>query len=131
MPSMCELTESIKRFVLTSIDSVPHLEAILLLHYDPEKEWNSFMMSQTLYISEKRAHEILDDLCANQLAAKQEHAQFYRYEPLSTDLKEKIDQLADIYAKHLIEVTNLLHSKTHKQARQFGDAFKWPEEKDQ
>ena len=36
-----------------------------------------------------------------------------------------IDQLAEIYAKNLVEVTNLIHSKIGKRAQQFADAFKW------
>ena len=39
-----------------------------------------------------------------------------------------IDRLAEVYYQHLVEVTNLIHSKTSKKAQQFADAFKWRKE---
>lgn len=122
------IPETIQRFILTSVDSIPHLEAILLLRYDPQKEWNAKMVAQSLFINEKQAETILDNLCSSQIASH--HAGFYRYDPVPIGLKEKIDEMAHIYAKNLIEVTNLVHSKTLKQAQQFGDAFKWDQGKD-
>lgn len=115
--------EHIKRFILTSIDSVPHWEAILLLRYDQEMVWDAKTIAQTLYISEKKACKILDDLCASHFIIKK-NTHFYHYKPSSLELKNTIDQLADIYAKNLIEVTNLIHSKTDKQAHAIVDKNK-------
>lgn len=121
----------IKRFILRSIDSVPHLEAILLLRFDTRIEWNAAMMAHNLYISEKRADEILVDLSTSGFASvKRGDTVTYRYNPVSLELEKIMDQLAGIYAKNLIEVTNLIHSKINKQAQNFGDAFKWQNEKD-
>jgi hypothetical protein len=39
-------------------------------------------------------------------------------------LRERIDALADLYAKHLVEVTLLIHSTLDRKAQQFADAFK-------
>jgi hypothetical protein len=36
-----------------------------------------------------------------------------------------LDRLAGIYARNLVDVTNLIHSKTSRKAQQFADAFKW------
>ncbi|MCR4338001.1 MAG: hypothetical protein NUV91_09385 [Candidatus Omnitrophica bacterium] len=124
------IPEDIKRFILRSIDSVPHLEAILLLRYDPKIEWDGTTMAQRLYISEKKATELLTDLCAAGFASKEKDGFMYFYNPISSELKELINRLAEIYTKNLIEVTNLIHSKTNKQAQTFGDAFKWQKEKD-
>jgi hypothetical protein len=123
------ITEHLKRFILTSIDSVPHLEAILLLRYDLQKSWDAKVIAQTLYISEKKACDVLDDLCASRLIVKE--VDTYHYNPSSPDIKKTLDELADIYAKNLIEVTHLIHAKTDRQAQQFGDAFKWLNGKDQ
>jgi hypothetical protein len=117
------LSEDTKRFILTSIDSVPHLEAILLLRQDPD-QWDAKKIAQTLYITEKRADEILADLCSSQFVSKIDSSR-YHYQPVSKELRQRVDDLADSYCHHLIEVTNLIHSKTNKQAQQFGDAFKW------
>lgn len=121
----------IKRFILTSIDSVPHLEAILLLRQDPDIEWDAKMMAPRLYISENKTRELLADLnTAGFAVLKNQSTLSYQYGPLNNELKEMVSKLCYIYAKHLIEVTNLIHTKTGRQAQQFGDAFKWQKEKE-
>jgi hypothetical protein len=52
-------------------------------------------------------------------------AHCYRYQPASEELRGKIDQLADLYARHLVDVTLLIHSSLDRKAQQFADAFKW------
>lgn len=125
------IPEDIQRFILRNIDSVPHLEALLLLRYDPKAEWDAKMMAQSLYIGEAKAAEVLADLCASGIAVVQNVAKaVYSYKPTSTELKLTLDRLAEVYAKNLIEVTNLIHSKTGKKAQEFGDAFRWQNEKE-
>jgi hypothetical protein len=124
---------SIRRFILTSIDSVPHLEAVLLLSYDAGIEWDAKMMSQRLYLAEKKAAELLSDLAIAgfAIAKGDEGNPLYSYHPATPELREALAQLNQVYAKNLIEVTNLIHSKISKQAQKFGDAFKWKNERGQ
>jgi hypothetical protein len=125
------IPENIRRFILTSINSVPHLEAVLLLRSDPHAAWDAKMMAQGLFVSEKKANELLMDLCAaGFLITKDNTDTLYCYQPRSHELSDIINQLSEIYSKNLIEVTNLIHSNTNKQAQKFGDAFKWQNKKD-
>ena len=120
------IPEDVRRFILTSITSVPHLEALLLLRSAPQQSWDGQTVAQRLYISEKAAKELLADLCAAGFLIVTERApSLYRYHPHSDELREMINRLADAYAKNLVEVTNLIHSKTGRKAQQFADAFKW------
>lgn len=125
------IPEDIQRFILRSIDSIPHLEAILLLRFDPAKEWDAKMVSQNLYISEKKASQVLKDLCNSGFIALKEGSKLlYFYHPISKELKQTLDKLTEIYTTHLIEVTNLIHSNSTRQAQTFGDAFKWNKEEE-
>jgi hypothetical protein len=130
MENQDAIPADIRRFILTSIDSVPHLEAILLLCCDPKTPWDAKMMAQSLYISEKKAEEILGNLAASGFTTptSQETPATYQFKPASPALQEILTRLRDIYAKNLVEVTNLIHSKTSKQAQELGDAFKWQKE---
>ena len=120
------IPEDIRRFILTSIPSVPYLEAMLLLRNEPAQSWDSKKVAQRLYISEKAAGELLSDLhTAGVVVVTAHKAPFYRYHPSSDELQQMINQLAEAYAKNLVEVTNLIHSKTGKKAQHFADAFKW------
>lgn len=119
------IPEDIRRFVLTSIPSVPHLEALLLLRGAPGP-WTTAAVAERLYLGEKPASGLLDDLCQSGMASVSAEAPpLYRYQPVSEVLRTTIDSLADFYARHLVEVTHLIHSRHDRKAQQFADAFKW------
>jgi hypothetical protein len=118
------ISEEARRFILTSIASVPHLEAILLLRSETGA-WDSTRAAQRLYVSDKTAEQLLSDLyAAGILSMDQQETPLYRYAPSSDDLRQMIDLVAAAYAKNIVEVTNLIHSSTSKKAQQFADAFK-------
>ena len=122
------IPEDVRRFVLTSIPSVPFLEALLLMRADPVQTWRRDTLARRLYVREKTAEELLADLCTAGIAVHCQEpggADGYRYAPADAGLRERIDRLADLYATHLVEVTHLIHSSLDRKAQQFADAFKW------
>ena len=119
------IPEDLRRFVLTSIPSVPFLEALLLMRADPDRAWRRDTLARRLYVREKTAEDLLADLCTARIAVPCQDAEAYRYAPADAGLRERIDRLADLYATHLVEVTHLIHSSLDRKAQQFADAFKW------
>ena len=121
------IPEELRRFVLTSVPSVPFLEALLLLRADPAQQWHTDTLARRLYIRDKVASDLLDDLCKAGMAAPCDPPQAgcYSYHPSSAALRERVDQLANLYSKHLVEITLLIHSTLDRKAQQFADAFKW------
>jgi hypothetical protein len=120
-----QIPEDVRRFILTSIPSVPYLEAMLLLRDESGRAWDSKRVAQRLYMSEKAAAELLSELHAAQiLSVEEERAPAYRYQPAADDLRQMIDRLAAAYATNLVDVSTLIHSKTSKKAQYFADAFK-------
>lgn len=121
------IPEEIRRFVLTSIPSVPHLEALLLLRADVSQPWRPDLLAARLYVTDKVAAGLLDDLYRAGMTAEiasGSESPSYRYQP-SEHLRATIDTLADLYARQLVEITHLIHSKLDRKAQQFADAFKW------
>ncbi|MGZ8293292.1 MAG: hypothetical protein ACXWVG_09630 [Telluria sp.] len=121
------IPEDIRRFVLTSIPSVPHLEALLLLRGAGDA-WDHAVLAERLYIGEKAAAALMEELCrAGMCAVETSGAGVprYRYHPSSDFLRTTIDSLAEFYARHLVEITHLIHSRLDRKAQQFADAFKW------
>lgn len=120
------IPEDLRRFILTSVPSVPFLEALLLLRADPAQQWSREMLAGRLYTSERTAEALLDELCRSGMAracpAPQERC--YCYAPGSEALRERVDGLAELYARHLVDVTNLIHSTLDRKAQQFADAFR-------
>lgn len=120
------ISDDIRRFILTSVVSVPYLEAMLLLRNDSQRTWDANGVAGRLYISEQRAVELLQQLVASgtiRLIDPDEMA--YRYSPVSEELRDLISRLAAIYGKELIAVTQLIHSRPGTQAQHFADAFRF------
>lgn len=114
------IPDDVRRFVLTSISSVPHLEALLLLRASPEP-WPLVKVAQRLYISDKAAEKLLADLCASGLLVCVSDS--YRYAPETALMEETVDNVARAYSQNLVAMTNLIHSSVERKAHQFADAF--------
>jgi hypothetical protein len=121
------VTDDVRRFVLTSVPSVPYLEALLLLRSGPDEAWNAFQVASRLYIGEAQA---LDQLQALQVAgiASRTPEGLFQYAPGTPELRALLDLLAATYATNLVGVTELIHSRIDKRALQFADAFRWKKE---
>jgi hypothetical protein len=121
------IPEDLRRFVLTSIPSVPFLEALLLMRAHPAQPWSRDSLARRLYVRDKVAEGLLAELVRSGMAAPcpELGADAYCYRPREDALRERIDRLADLYATHLVEVTHLIHSSLDRKAQQFADAFKW------
>lgn len=120
------MPEDVRRFILTSVPSVPYLEAMMLLRADPESQWGAQEVAQRLYVSERAANDVLAQLRASGVLEVSGHGTLrYRYSPVSEELREIIDRLAAVYATHIVEVTNLIHSSVDRKAQQFSNAFDW------
>lgn len=123
------IPDDVKRFILTSIPSIPHLEALLLLRNNENLSWSSADVARRIYISEKAAHGLLQELlAAGFVSDSASEGQQYRYAPASDELREMIGRLGQSYSRNLVDVTELVHSKINKRAKQFADAFIWRKE---
>jgi hypothetical protein len=121
-----DLPDDVRRFILTSVPSVPHLEAILLLRGEPAAPWNAAAVARRLYLAEANAAGLLRDLAAAGIAsAEPEASQAFRYRPTTPELASMLDAVARAYSANLVGVTDLIHSRVDKRAQQFADAFRW------
>ena len=115
------IPEDLRDFILRHIDSIAQLEALLLLRRNPEETWTAEASAKRLYISEADATNVLDRLCADGLLRCSEN--LYHFAGQSNEQRQMVDRLADTYSRHLIQVTNLIHTKP-RRLREFADAFK-------
>ncbi|MBA2409910.1 MAG: hypothetical protein H0V62_09115 [Gammaproteobacteria bacterium] len=112
-------------FVLQTLDSVAQLEALLLLRDHRAEEWSADMVAARLYIRAEETLSWLERLCGNGLLTSNSGSPLlYRYQPRSTALEQTVDRLVDVYAKQLVPVTHLIHSKPRTRVQEFADAFK-------
>lgn len=122
MSKESKIPDEVRRFILTSIPSVPYLEAALFFRGQRDLEHTSAEAARALYIQPRAADELLTRLCeAGVLAC--EDGQF-RY-AAEAALDQALGRLAASYATDLVEVTKLIHDATQQHARRFADAFRW------
>jgi DNA-binding Lrp family transcriptional regulator len=108
-------------FILTYIDSVGLVEALLLLRRNPNRRWLPSEVGTRLYVSESEARNLLERLREDGLVDGVEDAFFYRQQEAA--LEDAVRQLDESYQKQLVAVTRIIHSKP-RRIREFANAFR-------
>jgi hypothetical protein len=120
----------VDRFILTSIHSVPHLEALLLLWQNPSEQWTVDGVSKRLWIDHEATRSILNDLARNQfvnvIVGDMEQYTF------RTDLGNDwiLRGVAEIYRQEMIRISTMIHAKPSSAVRAFARAFRFTKEKE-
>lgn len=119
------LPEDLRRFILTSIPSVPFVEAMLIFRESRGAAVSDELIAKRLYMAEKAAAEVVQQLRgAGVIEAAGTDPISHRYKPVSPELVSMLELLASYYRSNLVDVTDLIHSRTARRAQQFADAFK-------
>jgi DNA-binding IclR family transcriptional regulator len=119
---LTEIPEPVRRFIVEAVDSVPELEALLLLRAHADRTWSVEDAGARLYVSPTMASHLLNALAARGLLERD--GERYRYGPARPELDHVVGDLAATYATKLIAVTRLIHAKPAASVRQFADAFR-------
>jgi len=116
------IPEDLRRFILTSVPSVPFVEAFILFREMAGSSLPVDQVASRLYIGMTQAAEIVGELRAAQVieaAGESGH----RYAP-SPELAPMLDLLAEHYRGNLVGVSALIHSRASRAAHQFANAFR-------
>lgn len=120
--------KKIDEFILEQIDTVPHLEALLLLWNSRPKQWSVEEMASALYVSSGMARNILQGLTRRGLLAGSRGAsEWYRYESGQRD--QLIEAVDDTYRRDLIRISRMIHSKAAPGIRDFAEAFRFTKDR--
>jgi hypothetical protein len=115
------IPDEVRRFLLTSIPTVPHLETLLLLWREPDQAWPVESIAARLYVSLDRATRLVNDLCQAQFLDKENTSARYRFrrEPALVSLLSCVDAA---HSRRLREVTALIHANTNGRPAPFAPA---------
>jgi hypothetical protein len=114
--------QQIDRFILDEIESVPHLEALLLLFNSRPKQWSLQQMADSLYISSSNTQPILQDLVRSGFIALQSGLYVYNQ---ANPHNELIGNLEQMYRQELVRISTMIHSRPSASVREFARAFKF------
>ena len=119
----------VSQFLLERIDSVPHLEALLLLWNSRPKLWQADELARRLYVDGEVALRLLQDLARQQLIdsdAGSPERYCYRDDP--ADRSRLIRMVDETYRREVVRVSTLIHSKPSSPLRDFARAFRFTRE---
>ena len=119
--------DEVYRFIFEYIDSVPQLEALLLLWNDRPRQWTEEELMARLFLGPEALRGIIQALIQNQFVAVEtrETGNRYSYTTGSEPTGELIKALDATYRRDLVRVSNAIHSKSVSGAREFGRAFRF------
>lgn len=114
------LQEDLRSFICTNINSITHLEALLLLRQHPKEYWDAAKAAKRLYTSEAETQRILERLQHDGFLEMADG--LFRYGCVTSEQEYMIARLAREYTRHLIPITHMIHSK---RRRAFVKSFAW------
>jgi DNA-binding MarR family transcriptional regulator len=118
--------KEVEQFILQEMDTVPHLEALLLLWNSRPKEWTVEEMARALYVAPGTAHSILQRLARRGLiAASRGETESYCYEPASSKRDSLIEAVEATYRRDLIRIARMIHAAAKPAVREFAEAFRF------
>jgi hypothetical protein len=112
----------VDKFILEQLDTVPHLEALLLLWNSRPKCWSLDEMEKSLYVSGEATQAILQDLKQRGLATEDSERYSYNTQFLEEGLIRELDKT---YRRELLRISRMIHSKAPSSVREFARAFKF------
>jgi hypothetical protein len=128
MPEQSPPNLAVDEFVQRELDSVPHLEALLLL-WNNRKPWTVEDMGAALYINDGVSRDILQNLARRHLALRTEQ-DTYTYNSASPERDDLVAALETEYRRNLIRITRMIHAKASPGVREFADAFRFKKDRD-
>jgi hypothetical protein len=119
----------VDRFILEQIDSVPQLEALLLLFNSRPKPWSTEEMAKSLYVRNDVASRILDSLLHRSLIAiPSPQSDLFFYSPDDESQNKLLSDVDAIYRKEVVRISSMIHSKASAGVRDFARAFRFKKE---
>jgi hypothetical protein len=118
-----DIPARVLHFLAEKIDSVPQLEALLLMWESPQRSWSEDELAGRIYVSRQVASLILQSLQRQQLVSVEPATAQYRYNAQWDPTGEIIPEVAASYRRHLVPLATFIHSRASTAVREFARAF--------
>jgi hypothetical protein len=105
-------SRAVRQFIYEKIDSVPHLEALLLLWNSRPQPWLVTNLAKRLYVDEAVARGLVQDLARRQLVdAAGDPPDSFSYKPGSVERDQLIAAVDATYRREVVRISTLIHTK--------------------
>ena len=119
-------------YIFENIDSVPHLEAVILLWNSRPVGWTAEELASRIYVPSERTAEVLQDLLRQQLVQQVSPGPppRFSYLPRSEEQNEWMFRVDTVYRREIVRISTMLHSKASPSVREFARAFRFKKDRD-
>ena len=118
-------------YILEKIESVPHLEAVILLWNSRPVGWTAEELASRIYVPPERTSEILQDLVRQQFVQQTSGSPpRFSYLPRSDEQNEWMFRVDTVYRREIVRISTMLHSKASPSVREFARAFRFKKDRD-
>lgn len=111
----------VDQFIVEEIESVPHLEALLLLWRDRPRSQSLEDLARSLYLQTEATEVLLHDLERRGFLLHESDGWSWNDRSSRTGLIEDVDAT---YRRELVRISSMIHSKASPAVRQFARAFR-------
>jgi hypothetical protein len=118
-----EIPDRVLRFLAERIDTVPQLEALLLLWQDRDHTWSEEEIAARVYITRAAAAATLQALHRRQLVTLDGDPPRYQYNGSWDTAGDLMADVASQYRRHLVRIATFIHSGASTSVREFARAF--------
>jgi hypothetical protein len=119
-----QIPAHVLQFIAERIDTVPQLEALLLLWESSQRAWTEEELAARIYVSRQVAAQTLQALQRQNLViAESVEPSRYRYNPQWDPTGQVMPDVAAAYSRHLVPLATFIHSRASSAVREFARAF--------
>lgn len=123
------ISKEVQRFLIEKIDSIAELEVLMFLRTHRDRSWRCDLVADQIYSSEEFTAGVLKKLTKRGiLTTDKKSPKSFQYRPHNQETARMVDQVAEVYTKYLIPVTNLVHKKSRRSIEDLAQAFKLKKE---
>jgi hypothetical protein len=130
MEQASDIPEDVLRFLAERIDTVPQLEALLLIWESQPRAWECEEIAARIYVRRDVCTDILQTLQRRDLLAPESSAPSrYRYNPAWDESGRLMGRVAAAWRSQLVPITKFIHAKAPSAVREFARAFDFKKER--
>jgi len=124
------IPEEVKIFLDQHIDSIAELEVMLFLRVYRDRRWSTASVAERIYSTEEFSAAVLAKLTESGFITTDDMSPaLFQYQPRNQELARMLDQVAEVYTKYLIPVTEIVHKKSRRNIEGLAQAFKFKKKK--
>jgi hypothetical protein len=126
-PEITHNQAEVDRFILDRVESVPHLEALLLVWRARPQAWSVEAVARRLWVQPEVAKGILGDWERDGLLIRLSGEEKYVCQP-DTETERLLEAVNESYRREMIRISNIIHSNASTAIREFARAFRLKKE---